>query len=52
MSGAAVHPCSCQNQYQDEHYGSGKRVMSIMANGQKRCSVCEKIHGSPKTEKK
>jgi len=48
MSGAAVHTCTCRHEYQDEKYGKGMRVCCVMANGQKRCTVCLAVHGSPK----
>jgi hypothetical protein len=53
MSGINIHPCGCVNEFQDETYGKGKRVMSVTTKGV-RCSVCGKEYTgvTPKAEVK
>lgn len=51
---AIIHKCSCKNSFQDENYGSGKRVMNKTSKGYS-CTVCGKDHvviSSGKTPKK
>jgi hypothetical protein len=45
----SVISCTCQHDYQDKTYGSGKRLHNPMQNGQWRCTVCSKVNGSVKT---
>jgi hypothetical protein len=53
IAGINVHPCGCVNEYQDETYGKGRRVMNITTKGI-RCSVCGKDYAmtTPKAEVK
>ena len=44
----SVFACSCEHSYQDKNYGKGKRLCNSLANGQYKCTVCSKVHGSPK----
>lgn len=50
---ALVMPCECLHQFQDNHYGLGKRVHNQcgeLAAGGWRCTVCGKQKSSPKKE--
>jgi hypothetical protein len=51
-----IKPCDgarCDNAYQDAQYGTNVRVHNEMANGGRRCTVCEKeVASSGKTSGK
>jgi hypothetical protein len=38
-SGTAVRRCTCQDAYQDDRYGPGKRLFNACQKGW-RCTVC------------
>lgn len=44
MADTVILPCDCKNQFQDERYGSGKRVHNVGAGNspKKTCTVCGK----------
>jgi hypothetical protein len=45
---AAILPCNCSHDYQDEKYGRGKRVHNPTMNGQFRCTICSSVKGTAK----
>jgi hypothetical protein len=41
--GSVIDSCICQNVWQDEHCGIGKRVHNKLPKGTKRCTVCGRV---------
>lgn len=50
--GAIVGRCKCRNEYQDQQYGTGMRVLNLKANSGTRCSVCLAEQNPVKSESK
>lgn len=55
--GTRIVSCTCTSKFQDENYGTGKRVANHMVKSrgaQYRCSVCGRVHefSVPKDDKK
>jgi hypothetical protein len=46
VNSTAIKSCNCKNDYQDKHYGSGRRVHNF-AEAKKgwRCTVCSLVKG-------
>jgi hypothetical protein len=43
---ASIRVCTCKNDYQDQKYGKGRRLMNFMKKtGGFRCTVCAKTYG-------
>jgi rubrerythrin len=44
---AKVVACNCKHEFQDEHYGKGKRLANLTGKGEYRCTVCGTLHRGP-----
>lgn len=54
MSTTIVKDCTCRHPFQDERYGSGKRLMNRSQKKDKqfaRCTVCGREHSTAKAIK-
>lgn len=51
MKFSRIVSCVCQHQFQDQRYGTGKRVANPTAKGTYRCTVCQREHGGKEVAK-
>lgn len=52
----AILPCTCDNKWQDKHYGKGMRLHNALQaaqgglTGKWRCTVCSTVRNGPQEE--